>query len=122
MIAGETSEAMVAPVQADVAAVSGRVDALEAALKKIEGLEQQIKQIKSSGTSGGGLSMEAIKPLIDRVARLEQGAKNSPLFNLYEKFTCSSCGNHGAAQARVRCGVCGKEGWFGRKQPLPDTG
>ena len=95
---------------------------LEAALKKIEGLERQIEELKTAGASGGGgLSIAAIKPLIDRVARLEKGALNSPLFNLYEKFTCSSCGSHGAAQARARCGVCGKEGWFGRKQPLPGT-
>ena len=64
------------------------------------------------------LTVEAIKPLIDRVLALEKGAKNSPLFNLYEKFTCASCESHGAAQARARCGSCGKEGWFGRKEPL----
>ncbi len=118
MIAGEAAEAAVAPVQGDVGLISGRVDALEAAIAKIGQLEAELAKLKSAGggNTGGGLSIEDIKPLVDRLKELEKGAKNSPLFNLYEKFTCASCGNHGAAQARARCGKCGKEGWFGRKE------
>ena len=117
MMSGEASEAAVAPLQADIGLISGRVGALEAAIAKIQALEMEISNLKAMQATGGGLTMETLKPLIDRVASLEKGAKNSPLFNLYEKFTCSSCGTHGAAQARARCGVCNKEGWFGRKEP-----
>ena len=115
MIAGEAAESAVAPVQADLGLVSGRVDAMEAAQVKIALLEAEIATLKAQNT-GGALKIEDLKPLIDRLKALEKGAKNSPLFNLYEKFTCASCGNHGAVQARTRCGSCGKEGWFGRKQ------
>ncbi len=84
-------------------------------MAKIQALEAEIQQLKAQKPGGGGLDLEALKPLVDRVKELERGAKSSPLFNLYDKFTCSSCDNHGAAQARARCGKCGKEGWFGRK-------
>ena len=120
MIAGETAESSIAPLQADLGLISGRVDALEAAMAKIKELEAEIKKLKArpaAAAPSGGLTLNDVKPLIERVAKLEQGAKNSPLFNLYEKFTCGSCGTHGAAQARARCGVCGTEGWFGRKKP-----
>lgn len=118
MMAGEAAEAAVAPVQGDIGIISGRVDVLEAAQAKIRALEIEIASLKAAvRAAGGGITLEAIKPLIERVAALEKGAKNTPLFNLYEKFTCSSCATHGAAQARARCGVCGKEGWFGRKKP-----
>lgn len=117
MIAGEAAEAAVAPVQGDVGLVSGRVDALEVAVAKIKALEAEVERLKSQKpATSGGLDLEALKPLVERVKELERGAKNSPLFNLYDKFICSSCDNHGAAQARARCGKCGKEGWFGRKE------
>lgn len=116
MIAGEAAEAAIAPVQGDIGLVSGRVDALEAAIAKIQKLEVEIATLKSQKAGSGGIDLETLRPLVDRLLNLEKGAKNSPLFNLYEKFTCSSCDNHGAAQARARCGKCGKEGWFGRKE------
>jgi hypothetical protein len=117
MMSGEAAESAVAPLQADLGLISGRVDSLEAALAKIQALENEIASLKKTQSAGSGVSLEDLKPLIERVVSLEKGAKNSPLFNLYEKFTCSSCNTEGAAQARARCGVCNKEGWFGRKKP-----
>lgn len=113
---GEATDNAVIPVQNDVSILSGRIDALETALAKIKELEAQVAELKKSQNRGDSVTLEMLKPLVDRVVALEKGAKGDPLFNLYEKFNCSSCYSNGTAQARARCSKCGKEGWFGRRE------
>ena len=83
---------------------------LKAALQRIARLEKLVDALKQHITEAA-----ALKTLAGRIAKLEQGAAATPVFNIYSKFTCSSCGRHGAAQVKARCGHCGKEGWFGKK-------
>ncbi len=116
VIAGEASQAAITPLHNDIGAISNRVDALEAALQKIKRLEGEIARLKSQDQAAQGLKIEDLQPLVDRLLALEQSARKSPLHNLYDRFDCSECRNHGAAQARVRCRSCGTEGWFGRKE------
>ena len=117
MIAGEAADSAIAPLQGDLGIISGRVETLEAAIKKIETLEAEVARLKAQkSAAGGGITVEQLKPVIDRLLKLEKAAKGSPVFGLYDKFTCSSCASQGAAQVRARCGSCGKEGWFGRKE------
>jgi len=113
-IAGEAAESEAAPIQASVSRISKRVDTLEMALDRIAELEEEIYRIKKKPEP-------EIKPdprvqmLFDRLNALEDSAKASPVFGLYEKFTCRSCGHLGETQVRSRCGHCEKEGWFGKK-------
>jgi hypothetical protein len=118
MIASEAAESAVAPLQEGLSAVSGRIGALEEALKKIVALEKQVVALKGQvSTTSGGLTLEDLRPLVDRLLKLEHGTRHTPAFNVYEKFTCSSCQAHGAVQVRTRCSSCGSEGWLGRKEP-----
>lgn len=114
-IADEIASSVIGSMQGELSALSQRITALESIESRISAIEANIAGLPT-GESTDGLSLEELMPLIERLKALEKGAKNSPLFNLYEKFTCSSCESHGAAQARTRCGNCGKEGWFGRRQ------
>jgi hypothetical protein len=113
-IAGEAAESEAAPIQASVSRISKRVDTLEMALDRIAELEEEIYRINKKPEP-------EIKPdprvqmLFDRLNTLEERAKSSPVFGLYDKFTCGSCGHMGEAQVRARCGHCEKEGWFGKK-------
>jgi uncharacterized small protein (DUF1192 family) len=119
IIAGEAAESAITPLQGDLDIISGRVSTLEEAVKKIASLEAEVARLKAQkpAAAAGGITIEQLKPLVDRLAKLEKAAKGSPVFNLYEKFVCSSCASHGAAQVKARCGACGKEGWFGKKTP-----
>jgi hypothetical protein len=113
-IAGEAAESEAAPIQASVSRISKRVDTLEMALDRIAELEEEIYRIKKKPEA-------EVKPdprvqkLFDRLNAIEERAKASPVFGLYDKFTCGSCGHMGEAQVRARCGHCEKEGWFGKK-------
>lgn len=111
-IAGQAAETESAPVQAAVNRVSARVDTMEAALEKIAQLEEEIVQLKKRPEPKPD---PRIIQLFDRLNELEDKAKKSPVFGLYDKFSCTSCGHVGEAQVRARCGHCAKEGWFGKK-------
>ncbi len=111
-IAGEAAETEVAPVQASVSRVSKRVDTLEAALDQIAELEEEISRLKKTPESKVD---PRVLQLYDRIRALEDRARKSPVFGLYDKFTCSGCGHIGEAQVRVRCGHCTKDGWYGKK-------
>jgi hypothetical protein len=115
-IATEAAVAAVSPLQSSLSSLSNRMKALETALKKIESLEKEIARLKAQKPQGEVVTVETVRPLAERVVKLEKAAKNSPVFNIYEKFTCASCGSQGAAQVRTRCGACGKEGWLGRSK------
>ncbi len=116
VVAQEAAQTAMESSKAELGAVSGRLNALEAAIAKIQVLEKEVSRLKAEKvTSASDIDLETLRPLVERLLALEKGAKNSPLFNLYEKFTCASCSHTGSAQARARCGSCGKEGWFGRK-------
>ncbi|MEX0763121.1 MAG: hypothetical protein WD333_11895 [Dehalococcoidia bacterium] len=112
-IAGEPMNPAPAKAQEDktgeVAALS---QGLGKALARINALEKKMDILKDKlkGTATG-----LPRKLPERLSILEQGSAASPTFNLYHKFTCASCETSGAVQERVRCGNCGKEGWFGRK-------
>lgn len=115
-LADTAVNAAIAPVKSDIGKLATRMGTLEAALKKIAMLEAEVSRLKSQQKAAlSGVSVDDLKPLVERLMKLEKAAKGSPVFNLYEKFTCASCESHGAAQVRSRCGSCGKEGWFGRK-------
>lgn len=108
--------AAIAPVKSDIGKLATRIVTIEAALKKIASLEAEVSRLRSQQkAASSGVSVDDLKPLVERLMKLEKAANGSPVFNLYEKFTCASCESHGAAQVRSRCGSCGKEGWFGRK-------
>ena len=111
-IAGEAAETEAAPIQAAVSRVSKRVDTLEMALDRIAELEEEISRLKKKPEPKPD---PRILKLFDRLNALEARAKASPVFGLYDKFTCASCGHMGEAQVRARCGHCEKEGWFGKK-------
>lgn len=111
-IAGEAAETEAAPIQASVSRISKRVDTLEMALDRIAELEEEISRLKKKPEPKPD---PRVLQLFDRLNSLEERAKASPVFGLYEKFTCSSCGHMGEAQVRARCGHCEKEGWFGKK-------
>lgn len=97
----------------DLDALKARISEIESALIRIEKLEKQVAGLRDSL-----VGKKALESIDRRLAAIELGAKNTPVFNLYEKMTCSSCGTHGAGQVRTRCSGCGKEGWFGRKAPV----
>jgi hypothetical protein len=111
-IAGEAAETEAAPIQASVSRISKRVDTLEMALDRIAELEEEISRLKKKPEPKPD---PRVLQLFDRLNSLEERAKASPVFGLYDKFTCSSCGHMGEAQVRARCGHCEKEGWFGKK-------
>jgi len=111
-IAGEAAETESAPIQASVSRISKRVDTLEMALDRIAELEEEISRIKKKPEPKPD---PRVLKLFDRLNALEERAKASPVFGLYEKFACGSCGHTGEAQVRARCGHCEKEGWFGKK-------
>ncbi len=111
-IAGEAAETEAAPIQASVSRVSKRVDTLEAALDQIAELEEEISRLKKRPEPKPD---PRILQLYDRMRMLEDRARNSPVFGLYDKFICSGCGHVGEAQVRVRCGHCAKDGWYGKK-------
>ncbi len=111
-IAGEAAETESAPIQASVSRISKRVDTLEMALDQIAELEEEISRLKKRPEPKPD---PRVLQLFDRINALESRAKQSPVFGLYDKFSCSSCGHMGAAQVRTRCGHCNKEGWFGKK-------
>jgi hypothetical protein len=68
---------------------------LAAALKRIERLEKLVEALKAHITEAA-----ALKAVAARVVKLERGAAADPIFNIYGKFTCSSCGTKGAAPIR----------------------
>ena len=111
-IAGEAAETESAPIQASVSRISKRVDTLEMALDQIAELEEEISRLKKRPEPKPD---PRVLKLFDRINALEDRARKSPVFGLYEKFTCGSCGHMGEAQVRARCGHCEKEGWFGKK-------
>jgi hypothetical protein len=111
-IAGEAAETESAPIQASVSRISKRVDTLEMALDQIAELEEEISRLKKKPEPKPD---PRVLGLFDRLNALEKRAKASPVFGLYDKFTCTSCGHLGEAQVRARCGHCDKEGWFGKK-------
>ena len=111
-IAGEAAETEAAPIQASVSRVSKRVDTLEAALDQIAELEEEMSRLKKRLETK---SDPRIVQLYDRMRVLEDRARKSPVFGLYDKFTCPGCGHLGEAQVRVRCGHCAKDGWYGKK-------
>jgi len=113
-IAGEAAETEAAPIQASVSRISKRVDTLEMALDRIAELEEEIDRIKKKPEPKIEPDPRVLA-LFERLNKLEERAKNSPVFGLYEKFACGSCGHLGEAQVRSRCGHCEKEGWFGKK-------
>ena len=107
------SEAANGLINKDVAALTARIESVEKALKQLANLEKQVQSLKKALDSG-----KELEALRKKISILENGARNTPVFNLYEKITCSSCGTHGAAQVKTRCPSCGKEGWFGRRSPV----
>lgn len=111
-IAGEAAETESAPIQASVSRVSKRVDTLEAALDQIAELEEEISRLKKRPEPKPD---PRILQLYERMNALEGRARKSPVFGLYDKFTCPGCGHVGEAQVRVRCGHCEKDGWYGKK-------
>lgn len=111
-IAGEAAETESAPIQASVSRVSKRVDTLEAALDQIAELEEEISRLKKRPEPKPD---PRILKLYERMSALEGRARKSPVFGLYDKFTCPGCGHVGEAQVRVRCGHCEKDGWYGKK-------
>jgi hypothetical protein len=111
-IAGEAAETESAPIQASVSRISKRVDTLEMALDQIAELEEEISRLKKKPEPKPD---PRVLKLFDRINALEERARKSPVFGLYDKFSCSSCGHMGEAQVRSRCGHCEKEGWFGKK-------
>ena len=111
-IAGEAAETEAAPIQASVSRVSKRVDTLEAALDQIAELEEGMSRLKKRLETK---SDPRIVQLYDRMRVLEDRARKSPVFGLYDKFTCPGCGHVGEAQVRVRCGHCANDGWYGKK-------
>ena len=117
-IAGEAAESEAAPIQASVSRVSKRVDTLEAALDQIAELEEEISRLKKRPEPKPD---PRILKLYDRMLVLEDRARKSPVFGLYDKFTCKSCGHLGEAQVRVRCGHCAKDGWYGKKAKKEPT-
>ncbi len=111
-IAGEAAETESAPIQAAVSRVSKRVDTLDATLDRIAELEEEISRLKKRPEPKPD---PRILRLYERMNALEGGARKSPVFGLYDKFTCPGCGHVGEAQVRVRCGHCEKDGWYGKK-------
>ncbi len=111
-IAGEAAETESAPIQASVSRIAKRIDTLELALDQIAELEEEIVRLKKRPEPKPD---PRVLKLFERLNALEERAKNSPVFGLYDKFNCTSCGHIGEAQVRARCGHCEKEGWFGRK-------
>ena len=85
---------------------------MEMALDRIAELEEEISRLKKKPEPKPDPRVLA---LFDRINSLEDRAKQSPVFGLYDKFSCTSCGHQGKAQVRARCGHCSKEGWFGKK-------
>jgi len=118
-IAGEAAETEAAPLQASVSRVSKRVDTLEAALDRIAEMEEEISRLKKRPEPKPD---PRILRLYDRMRELEDRARKSPVFGLYDKFTCASCGHIGEAQVRVRCGHCEKDGWYGKKAKKESAG
>lgn len=100
------------PQEDETGEVAALAQSLNKALARINALEKKVDILKDKlkGTATG-----LPRKLPERLSILEQGSAASPTFNLYHKFTCASCETSGAVQERVRCGNCGKEGWFGRK-------
>ena len=119
-IAGEAAETESAPIQASVSRVSKRVDTLEAALDQIIELEEEISRLKKRPEPKPD---PRVLQLFDRMRALEERSRKSPVFGLYDKFTCSGCGHIGEAQVRVRCGHCARDGWYGKKakKEAPDV-
>lgn len=111
-IAGEAAETSSAPLQAAVSRVTKRVDTLDLAIDRIAELEEEIERLKKRPEPKID---PRILQLFERLQALEGRARKSPVFGLYDKFTCSGCGHIGEAQVRVRCGHCAKDGWYGKK-------
>jgi len=100
----------------DVDDLRHRMEKIEKSLQKMDALEKRVDQL-----------VEAVRTVAASVPRgvdkqvqvIWQGLQNTPDYNLYEKFVCKSCGTAGAAQVKSRCGHCGTEGWFGRREAKP---
>jgi len=58
-------------------------------------------------------AVESVKALWEAFEGLSRRVNQIPILNLYEDFTCSSCGSKHLIAVKFKCTNCGYEGWWG---------
>ena len=121
-ISGDDVEAMIAPLQASLAAYEQRFASIDAALAKLSEIESKLSELEKasaeSGTGGGverrdqhllqGKIMKQMRSIVDNL-------KATPAYGLRKTFACSGCGEVGHVAVRVKCTSCERDthvGWF----------
>lgn len=114
----ETGPSVPAPdvLLSTVARLTERLDAVEAAVKKMGQMEQGVVET--------GLAIQQLRQSLQVLAQHTQAVTASiqaisanleatPGYGLRKTFTCRSCGSKGFVAARTRCTNCGQESWVG---------
>ncbi len=92
-----------------------RVANIEAALERLDKLEDKIASIKAANSPGAqdfNVVVKQLKKVSTQVEGLLKGIKNTPGYNARSTFTCP-CGSEGTVASVYRCTKCGKDKWLG---------
>ncbi len=136
-ISGDDVEAMIAPLQASLAAYELRFADIHAALSKLKEVESKISRLeKASAESGkgGGVERRDLHLLQGKIMKqmrsVVDNLQATPAYGLRKTFACSGCGEVGDVAVRVKCTSCERDthvGWFPReaeavRKPQPGRG
>ena len=113
-----------AQFQASLTALNSRFDGLQAAMIRIDALEQTLSGLSDLITKGvpGSKTVNAdMKRLAAQVDRLSQELRHSFGVSAKHGYSCDSCGHLGEVAAHVKCTHCGKDGLWGWWPPEGHT-
>ena len=116
-ISGDDVEAMIAPLQATLAAYEQRFAGIDSALARLTEIESKLSELeKSSGRGVGRRDLHLLQGKIMKQMRsVIDNLQATPAYGLRKTFACSGCGEVGNVAVRVKCTSCQREthvGWF----------
>ncbi len=119
-ISGDDVEAMIAPLQATLAAYEQRFAGIDSALARLTEIESKLSELEKS--SGRGVERRDLHPLQGKIMKQMRSVidnlRATPAYGLRKTFACSGCGEVGNVAVRVKCTSCQREthvGWFPRE-------
>ncbi len=123
-ISGDDVEAMIAPLQATLAAYEQRFAGIDSALARLTELEGKLSELEKSSAVGGrgGVERRDLHVLQGKIMKqmrsVVDNLQATPAYGLRKTFACSGCGEVGNVAVRVKCTSCEREthvGWFPRE-------
>ncbi|MCH8101747.1 MAG: hypothetical protein IIB28_01170 [Chloroflexi bacterium] len=116
-ISGDDVEAMIAPLQATLAAYEQRFAGIDSALARLTEIESKFSELEKS--SGRGVERRDLQLLQGKIMKQMRSVidnlQATPAYGLRKTFACSGCGEVGNVAVRVKCTSCEREthvGWF----------